>query len=198
MTDQHKLVMASLEDNQGYLTTKIAQAQHVSGVTLHRMAGRGEIVRLVQGLYCAPDIIPDPYFIARHRCPQGIFSHETALFFYDLSDRTPLQLMMTIPTGGSSRLLTDPDMLFFYCRPSLIDLGSLEVSTPFGLPVIAYNKERTLCDCLRAINKLDKDLVLTALKRYMKDPESDKAQLLTYAETFKMRDIVRRYMEVLS
>jgi len=40
------------------------------------------------------------------------------------------------------------------------------------------------------------DLVLTALKRYMKDPSSNKAKLLEYAGLFKIRDIVMRYMEL--
>ncbi|MCL2882416.1 MAG: type IV toxin-antitoxin system AbiEi family antitoxin domain-containing protein [Coriobacteriia bacterium] len=198
MSNQKELIATLLENNHGYLTTKAAHEQGVSGVTLHRMTDRGELIRLAQGLYVAPEIIPDPYFIAQYRCPQGIFSHETALFLHDLSDRTPLQLMMTIPTGGYTRLLTDSDMLFFYSKPSLVDLGSLEMATPFGLSVIAYNRERTLCDCLRAIDRLDKDLVLTALKRYAKDPECNKAQLLEYAEVFKIRDVVRRYLEVLS
>ena len=198
MSDQHKHIMTLLKSNQGYLTTRAAREQGVSNVTLHRMVSRGELIRLAQGLYAAPDIIPDPYYIAQYRCPQGVFSHETALFLHDLSDRTPLQLMMTIPTGGNTRLLTDPGMVFFYGKPALMELGSQKMSTPYGLPIIAYNEERTLCDCLRAANKLDKDLVLTALKRYMKNPESNKAQLLDYAEIFNIRDVVRRYLEVLS
>jgi hypothetical protein len=64
--------------------------------------------------------------------------------------------------------------------------------------VAVYDAERTLCDCLRSIDKLDKDLVLTALKRYMKTPGIDKAKLLEYAAVFKIRDTVLRYMEVLS
>ena len=61
-----------------------------------------------------------------------------------------------------------------------------------------YDAPRTICDCLRNVDKLDKDLILTALKRYMKDPSGDKAKLLEYAAMFKIRDMVLRYMEVLS
>ena len=106
--------------------------------------------------------------------------------------------MMTIPSGFNTRLITNDDMMIFYSKPNQVKLGAAETITPYGLTVTAYDIERTLCDCLRNVDKLDKDLVLTALKRYMKDSASDKAKLLEYAAVFKIRDIVLRYMEVLS
>ncbi len=77
-------------------------------------------------------------------------------------------------------------------------IGAGEIITSFGLPVIAYGTERTLCDCLRNIEQLDKDLVLTAVKRYMKNPAGDKAKLLEYASMFKISNIVLIYLEVLA
>lgn len=177
---------------------KEAQENGVDNLTLHYMLKRDQIERAAHGLYVSTDIILDPYFIVQYRCPKAIFSHETALFFHDLSDREPFQLMMTIPTGWNSQLLTNPDMLFFYCKPSVAELGICKKQTPFDHTVNVYDAERTICDCLIAINKLDKDLVLTALKQYMKNPEGDKAKLLEYAEIFKIRDMIRQYMEVLS
>jgi predicted transcriptional regulator of viral defense system len=192
------IILALLRENKGYLTTKMAREHAILGYTLHRMVKQGLLERVAPGLYTDMDTIPDPFFIAQHRCPKGIFSHETALFFHGLSDRVPLRLMMTIPTGWNSQLLTDRDMVFFYCKPELAGLGVGDSTTPLGLPIRVYDVERTLCDCLRAIEKLDRDLVLTALKRYAKDPAGDKSKLLEYAEIFKIRDMVRRYMEVLS
>jgi hypothetical protein len=105
---------------------------------------------------------------------------------------------MTIPSGWNSQLLTDKNFLFFYCKANLIERGVNEAETPYGLKVSVYDMERTLCDCLRSIEKMDRDLVLSALKQYMKNPVKDNVKLLEYAGTFKIRDTVRRYMEVLS
>ncbi|MCL1809915.1 MAG: type IV toxin-antitoxin system AbiEi family antitoxin domain-containing protein [Clostridiales bacterium] len=195
---QEDIVMSLLEKNNGYLTAKAAGEHGVSATTLKRMTERGLIERAVRGLYISIDLIPDPFFIAQYRCPQGVFSHETALYFNDLSDRTPFQLMMTIPSGWNTRLLADDDVMIFYNKAKYAKLGAAEAVTPYGRSVTIYDAERTLCDCLRNVDKLDKDLVLTALKRYMKDPAGDKAKLLEFAATFKIRDTVMRYMEVLS
>jgi len=195
---QKDTVFALLKDNKDYLTTKMAGENGVSASTLKRLTDRGLIERAAHGLYVSTDIILDPFFVAQYRCPQGVFSHETALFFHDFSDRTPFQLMMTIPSGWNTRLLAKDDVMIFYSKPQYVKLGAEEIITPYGLPVTTYNIERTLCDCLQSIDKLDKDLVLTAVKRYMKDLKGEKTKLLEYAATFKIRDIVLRYMEVLS
>jgi hypothetical protein len=104
---------------------------------------------------------------------------------------------MTIPSGWNSPLLTDKDMLFFYNRPKWMELGVCETNTPSGVKVKAYDAERTLCDCLRNIDKLDRDLVLSALKQYAKGNERDSAKILEYASMLKIRDMVYRYLEVL-
>jgi len=195
---QEQTALLLLKNDNGYLDSKTARENGVSASTLKRMEERGLVERAAHGLYVSADVVPDPYFVAQYRCPQGVFSHETALFFHDLSDRTPYQLMMTIPSGWNTRLLLSGDIMIFYTKAEYAMFGAQEIVTPYGLAVMIYDTERTLCDCLRSIDRLDKDLVLTAVKRYMKDPASDKAKLLHYAAEFKIRDHVLRYMEVLS
>jgi len=190
-------VYSLLGQRGGYLASSAARESGVDNKTLQRMANRGLIERVAHGLYADADIFPDPFYIAQYRCPKGIFSHETALFLHDLSDRDPLRLMMTIPSGWNTQLLTDSSMLFFYSEPKRMRLGVCEIETPSSVKVRAYDTERTLCDCLRNIDKLDRDLILTALKRYAKRSDRDNAKLLEYAATLKIRDMVYRYLEVL-
>jgi predicted transcriptional regulator of viral defense system len=195
---QEKRALSMLNKNKGYLTAKEALANGIQNTTLRRMAEHGLIDCVARGLYVGADIIADPFYITQYRCPKGIFSHETALFFNNLSDRTPFQLMITIPSGWNTRLLSNEDLVFFYSSPKHVNLGTVKKETAYGHTVIVYDAERTLCDCLRNMDKLDKDLVLTALKRYMKTPGIDKSKLLEYAAVFKIRDVVMQYMEVLS
>ena len=195
---QVDIVYQLLSNNGGYLSTKVAGEHGVSASTLKRMTDRGLLERVTHGLYISAETIPDPFFVAQYRCPKGVFSHETALFLHDLSDRTPIKLMMTIPTGWNTRLTANDDIILFYCSPVLSRLGTIEVETAYGHKVTAYDASRTVCDCMRYVDRLDKDLVLTALKRYMKTPDIDRAQFLEYASIFKMRNLALRYMEVLS
>ena len=186
-----------LTQSDGYISSSEARTRGVSNKTLQRLAKRGLLVRLAQGLYADPEVFPDRFRIAQYRCPKGVFSHETALFLHGFSDRDPFKLTMTIPSGWNTPLLKDDEMRFFYCRPQLANLGVCEVEIQPGIRVRAYDIERSICDCIKAIDKLDRDLVLTALKQYAAGAARNNAKLLGYADALKMRDTMFRYLEVL-
>ena len=62
----------------------------------------------VHGVYVSPDTWTDAMYILHLRCSQAVFSHETALFFHDLTDREPLKYTITVRTGyNPSRLQED-------------------------------------------------------------------------------------------
>ena len=187
-----------LKENNGILKASDARLAGISYKELQRLAEAGLLERISHGLYISASDIADDYLVAQHKCGKGVYSHETALYLLGLSDRVPLQLMMTIPSGYNTTLLKDKTTYrFFYCKPELHVVGVSMLASPHGNDLRVYDRERTLCDCIKRKNALDSDLVLTAIKRYMRESRSDLAKLLDYAETLKIRDTVRQYMEVL-
>ncbi len=196
---KREIVFELMKKNNGILKSTQATEAGIDNKTLQRMNQAGEIERVEKGIYINPDQIEDEYLLTQYRCKKGVFSHETALFFHDLSDRTPLQLMLTIPSGYNSRLLKNKDKYkFFYIAEDLHGLGKMTMDTPYGNKVCVYNKERTLCDCLRKKDQLDLEIVMSAVKKYLEEPGADFAKLLEYADIFHLRSLVRQYMEVLS
>ena len=196
---QKEIVMQLLKENNGLITSGEAREAGVTYKTIQRLHLSGELEKLEHGLYMDPDHMEDEYFIAQYRCKEGIFSHETALYFHNLSDRTPITLMMTIPSGYNTRLLAENDKYkFFYVDESLHKLGIIEVETPFGHSINAYDKERTICDCIKKKDQLDTNMVNEAIKRYMQTPGAEFAKLIEYAEIFKIKELVRSYLEVLT
>ena len=195
---QKDLVIEIMKLNNGILKSSEAKKSGIDYKTLQRMSLSGEIEKLRQGLYMDPNQIEDEYFSTQYICKKCIFSHETALYFHDLTDRTPLQMMLTIPSGYNTRLIKEKEKYkFFYISKELYPLGAITIKSPFGNSIQVYNKERSLCDCLKKKDQLDLDLVLDAVKRYMKTPGNDYSKLLQYSEVFKIQDLVRKYMEML-
>lgn len=194
-----ELVFELMKKNNGILESKQAKEAGIENKVLQRLNQSCEIERVGRGIYIDANYMEDEYFITQYRCKKGIYSHETALFFHDLSDRTPLQLMLTIPSGYNTRLLRNKDKYkFFYSKEGLYEIGKMSLQSSYGNEIVVYNKERTICDCLRKKDKLDTNLVITAVKQYMKESGADFAKLLEYAELFNIRELVRQYMEVLS
>ena len=194
-----ELVFELMKKNNGVLESKQAVEAGIDNKTLQRLNNSGGIERIGHGIYIDPNYMEDEYLVTQYRCKKGIFSHETALFFHDLTDRTPFQLTLTIPTGYNTRLLMEKDKYkFFYIHKNLHEIGKMTLLSPYGNKIVIYNKERTICDCIRKKEHLDTDLVITAVKQYMREPGVDFTRLLEYAKIFNVRELMKQYMEILS
>ena len=196
---KNDLVLKLLKNNNGLITSLEAKSKGIDNKILQRMEKLGQLERVEHGLYMDSNQMEDEYYLSQYRCKKGIFSHETALYFHELTDRTPFQIMMTIPSGYNTRLLKDKEKYkFFYVVEELHSIGKIIMETPYGHQVYVYDKERTICDCLKKKEQLDGDLVTKAVKRYLKTPGTDYAKLIKYAEVFNIKDLVRKYLEVLT
>jgi glycogen debranching enzyme len=56
-------------------------------------------MKAARGVYVLPEVWEDELFILQYTYRKGIFSHETALWLLDFSDRTPQKYTMTFPVG---------------------------------------------------------------------------------------------------
>ena len=195
---KNELVLKLLKNNNGLITSLEAKSKGIDNKILQRMEKLGQLERVEHGLYMDLNQMEDEYYLSQYRCKKGIFSHETALYFHELADRTPFQIMITIPSGYNTRLLKEKNKYkFFYVAKNLHTIGKITMKTPYGNEVYVYDKERTICDCLKKKEQLDSDLVNDAVRRYLKTPGSDYAKLIKYAELFNIKELVRKYMEVL-
>ncbi|MDR0515309.1 MAG: type IV toxin-antitoxin system AbiEi family antitoxin domain-containing protein, partial [Coriobacteriaceae bacterium] len=81
-----------LKTNNGILKASDARLAGIGNKELQRMTGAGLLERVSRGLYISASDMTDDYLLAQYKCGKGVFSHETALYFHGLSDRTPLML----------------------------------------------------------------------------------------------------------
>lgn len=197
MKDEEK-VLEIIKNNKGILKTEDLKKKKINTVVLTRLVRKGVIERVARGLYIDSNSIEDSYFILQYKCPKAIFSHETALYFHDLSDRTPIELMVTVPSKYNSRLLKNPEYRFSYIKEELYELGKIKIKTPYGNEVYCYDIERTICDIIRDKNKIEKYQFSDALKRYASLKVKDISKLYKYAEKFNIKAEVKQYIEVLN
>jgi len=72
---------------------------------------KGLIVKSVRGVYILPEVWDDEMFNLQSRFKRGIYSHETALFLWDLTDRTPNAFSAEI---SRKALIFQPKMHIIY------------------------------------------------------------------------------------
>lgn len=186
-----------LMQNGGLITTAQANEVGISNERMRLFVKSGDLERVAFGIYVLPDEFADKMYISQLRRPKIIYSHETALFLHDLTDRDPINYTVTVPTGYNATKLKEDGFTVFTIKRELHEIGVTKLTTMFGNSVIAYSLERTICDCLRSRNQLDIAIVTDAIKRYTSRKDKNLNTLMQMAEMFQVVKPLRSYMEVL-
>ena len=79
-----------LSQKGGTVTTAQANSAGVSNERLRLLVKTGELVRVTFGVYVSFDDFIDKMYATQLRRRKAIFSHETALYLHDLTDRDTL------------------------------------------------------------------------------------------------------------
>lgn len=186
-----------LEENNNIITPSQVEKLGYSRQLLYKYSNEGLLVRERQGVYMVPDFVHDDMYTLMLKSDYIIFSHETALFLNDLSDRTPFIHSLTIPSTTKLSNVLNSECKTFYIKPELHEIGLILKENTFGNKVKCYNAERTICDILRSRNRLDDETLITALKKYAVSPNKNLNLLFEYSKMFRVSNILKKYLEVL-
>ena len=196
MSDEER-ILELIKTNGGLIKTSDVTSKNINKMALVRLMKKGLIDRIERGLYIDSTKIEDSYYVFQYKCPKAIFSHETALFLQDMTDRDPLQYTVTMKTGRNPSNLTNAGICVYTVKEDLFSLGQTTVKTIYGHDVRTYNVERTVCDVVRSRNSIDGYIFAEALKKYAQRKDKDLHRLMEYAKMFHVDSLVKQYMEVL-
>ena len=190
-------ILKLLEKNNGYITTKMVVDNNIATFFLSQMVKEKQLIRISRGTYRKYDDVADIFYEHLSKSEYARYSHAIALYFHNYSDRTPIHFDITVQSGYGGILQSEKDITLYYIKKPLLDLGLIEIKSPFGMPIKTYDLERTICDIVRDKNKMDGEIFTKALKQYAKSKQRDMAKLLEYARKFKIEKKIRDYLEVL-
>lgn len=182
----------------GMMRTKDLQKEKIQYRTLQRLIDQEVVEKVRYGYYqwINPEDFSEVGTVIR-LFPDAVFCMETALRYYEYSDRTPAEWHLAVSKdSGKSRFKIDyPFVKPHYMEPSWLEVGLTSV-TMDGNKVRIYDKDRVICDCLRYRNKMDKEIFNKAVQRYIADPEKNIPHLLEYAKVLRVKKIVKELIGV--
>lgn len=124
--------------------------------------------------------------------PDAVLCMDTALFYYKYSDRNPHEWNIAI-NKNTSRKRTQIDYPFikaYRVEPDLLPIGEIKGKID-DIQVRIYDRDRTICDVLRNMNKMDKEIFNKAIQRYVKDPKKNIPNLMEYAKELRVQKRVK-------
>ncbi len=186
-----------LKGQNGVLLTSDLTKHEIPRTYLSILEKNGEVQRISRGVYSDTNYMIDEMVSIQARYKRAIFSHETALYILELTDRSPLIYSVTAPSGYNATSLKANGVKVYFVNRGLYELGLITMKSPHGNDINTFNLERTICDVLRNRNQIDVQFVNESLKRYVVKKEKNIDLLYQYARQFRIQKIVRQTIEVL-
>lgn len=196
MSNADRILQMAQEKN-GIITSTEVTDSGISRGHLKILVDKGLLERVERGVYIIPTVFEDEMFNLQTKFKRGIFSHETALFIHNLTDRTPIKFSMTFPVGYNTKTLQKTKMNYLRVKKDYFDIGVVCAKSPNGNPIHVYNAERTLCDILRTRSHTDIQVLTDAFKQYTRLKHKDVPLLSDYGKLFHVEKKLQSYLEVL-
>lgn len=192
-----EIIESIMKMSNGYVTSKELSNLGIHRMYLNIMKEKGMIEKVGNGIYIDSSKIEDSYFVFGLELPNIIYSHMTALYFHGLSIKAPNDKYdITVPNNYFNYKIKNHNV--FYVDKDIYELGLIQIDTPMGNKVKAYDVERCICDIIRSKNRMDFNLVKSCVKKYIKRKDKDFAKLYLYAEKFGIKKVVMNYIDLLS
>ena len=114
--------MAELIREYGYITPEIAAKNGISKYKFYKYVRENDLEQVEHGIYISQDEWVDELYVLHKRCPNAVFSHNEALYFYGLTDREPLVHTLTVYSGyNAHRLTADGRCKVYTVKKELLD-----------------------------------------------------------------------------
>lgn len=196
MNVSDKIIQLAKENN-GVVTAAILSDKGILRGNLKKLVDEGKLEKTARGVYILPEIWEDEFVNLQARFKKGIFSNETALFLWDLTDRTPNKYDMTFPHNYNLTNVKSEGVNCSRVKQEWYTEGKTQLESSGGNKITVYNMERTLCDILRKRGGINTGIITEAFKRYTARNDKNIPLLSEYAKRFRVEEKVRSYLEVL-
>ena len=186
-----------VKENKGYLFAADVANAGISRTYMASYVKENNLEMVAKGIYVTEDTWPDQLYILQHNNSKAIFSGETALYLNILLEREYSEIVVSVPKGHNGSRLRERGVIVHHEKEGLYGMGQCKIKTNYGNTVIAYNRERCICDLVKRRHKIEVQTYQNAIKSFMANKDKDLSLLIKYAEFLKIRDEIMKYVEVL-
>lgn len=189
-------ILKIMKNNKGIITSSQIENYGIPRVYLSKMVEKNIIERIERGIYVTKDYEYDEYYLFQLKYPKTVFSYNTALYFYEMTERTPIKMDVSISKNYNPHRFKDV-VNVYRINDELFELGIVYKKSPHGMKVRTYNLERTICDIIKDKDNIDIEIRNKAIKKAIKSKEFNASKMFEYAKKMNIYDKVKNYMEAI-
>ena len=190
-----KKLKKAFANNCGVLKTSQLTELKIDSRKINSLIKNRIIERITTGYYrLSSDNTSEAAIISR-LFPDGVLWHNTALFYYGYSDRTPMEWDIII-SKNASRSRFNIEYLYikpFFVKPERLSYGVTSIKID-DCTINILDRDRLICECLKYESEIDSETFNKAIQAYLTDPKKNKKSLINYA---KRRKVLNRVHDVI-
>jgi hypothetical protein len=180
--------------------SKDAVAAGVSWRDLYYLRDTGDVIELSRGLFQLADAggVGNIDFVAVcARAPHGMIALDSALSYWDLTDRIPTEVHLAVPEGSHRPTIDHPPTRVHVFRAATFALGRIVVQQEHGERFWITDRERTVVDAFRLRQLVGETDAHDALRRYVRQPRPKWARLPQLARQLRVSGPLMSALRVL-
>lgn len=168
--------------------------KRVSYLRLLSQNREGKVYRLKAGVYATPEALAEMVLDIPSIIPGGILCMYSAWDFHHLTVQIPPACCVAVKRGRKVVLPAYPPIKLYWVNENIYTLGMMETKAG-NKTILVYDKERSVCDALRARNKIGTESSSEILRNYLASPDKDVAKLCHYARKLRIYTLLKHYLE---
>ncbi len=184
---------------RGGITTRDAIASGFSRDMLFKLARRGDLHRVAQGVYSPADASGaterQTLVEVVRRCPQAVVCLLSALAFHEIGTELPHDIWIGLPRG--TRPPRGLPVRAVYFSPQGLRDG-VETRTIQGTSVRVTNPARTVMDCFRHRRQIGPETCMEALRDVLGKRLATPAEISDLAKRHRIFTVMRPYIEAMA
>ncbi len=192
--EENAKALRDMFSNHNYImTTAELKAKKLYYADIQFLMEEGLIEKVKRGYYHWIEEFDGSEIVIINRLfPDAVLCMETALFYYRYSDRTPAEWQIAIDKNTSRQRtkMEYPFVKAYRVESFLLSVGETKGEID-SAEVRIYDRDRTICDVLRNMNKMDKEIFNKAIQNYVKDPQKNIPRLMEYAKKLRVQKRVK-------
>lgn len=189
-------ILEIMKKNNEVITPTQLEENGISRVYLSKMEKAGYIEKIDRGIYVTKEFKYDEYYLFQLKYPKAIFSYNTSLYFYEMTERTPIKMDVTVYREYNPHRFKK-FVNVYKTNKELYNLGIVEKKSPQGMKVRIYDLERTICDIIKDKDSMDIEIRNKAIKKAIKSKEFNASKMFDYAKRMNIYNKVKDYMEAI-
>ncbi len=177
-------------DNKGYSRMKELRLSGIQTRDIAKAVAENIIEKIKPGLYKLTDYPWDEHGSFTDVCqanPNAVICLLSAADYHQLTTFNPSEIYVAVPNNTDKFVLKYPPIKLYYFSHNYFQSGIENIETKSG-EIRIYNKEKTIADLFRYMNKIGEDIAVESLKEYLNHKTRNTPKLLEYANICRVKD----------